>query len=47
MDDVVGGYFQAETRLRLQCRDDEGTYVTMDDETDVSDIVKRSGSTRR
>ncbi len=39
---VVGGYFQAESRLRIQYRDDEGTYVTMNDETDVSDAVRSS-----
>ena len=33
---VVGGFFDGEDKLRLQYRDDEGTYVTMNKPTDIS-----------
>ena len=43
VSEAVVGFFQGEkSRLRLQYRDDEGTYVTMNDETDVDDAVRSS-----
>lgn len=39
---VVGVFFQKEKRLRIQYRDDEGTYVTVNDETDVRDALRSS-----
>ncbi len=40
--EVVGGFVDEEERLRLQYRDDEGTYVTMNKESDVTDAVRSS-----
>ena len=43
VSEVVGGFFQGvKSRLRLQYCDDEGTYITMNDETDVNDAVRSS-----
>ena len=42
MREVVGGFVDKEERLCLQYRDDEGTYVTMNKESDVTDAVRSS-----
>ena len=39
---VVGGFFDGENKLRLQYRDDERTYVTMNKQTDISDAAHLS-----
>lgn len=39
---VVGGFFDGEDKLRLQYRDDEGTYVTMNKQSDISDAAQLS-----
>ena len=39
---VVGRFFDGEDKLRLQYRDDEGTYVTMNKQSDISDAAQLS-----
>ena len=39
---VVGGFFDGEDKLRVQYRDDEGTYVTMNKQLDISDAAQLS-----
>ena len=39
---VVGDYFQVGSWWSIQYQDDKGTYVTMNDETDVNDAVRLS-----
>ena len=39
---VVGRFFDGEDKLHLQYRDDEGTYVTMNKQSDISDAAQLS-----
>ena len=39
---IVGGLFHGEEHVRMQYKDDEGTFVTMIDDMDIKDAVRSS-----
>ena len=40
LQECVGGFYQDARNIRIQYREDEGTFVTISNETDVQDAIR-------